>query len=488
MRPARHRQASAGRADQRFRAVDAADGGGVVARMPGSTNGRNGEQDALLALLELEEDIRITADQQELLNLIANRTSRFTTARQVLVFRNAGKLRLEQISGLTAVDRSAPLVGAFERIVAKLIATADETADDTVGLEVDLADYASESTDPVASYPYCKVLWVPFKLRNGALLGGMLLASDTAFSDAARTTAQRLRSAYTQALALQLAEPRLMRRLAQATMKKRGLIGAVVVALILLMCIPIKMSTVAPMEIVPRNPAVVAAPIEGAIRDVFVEPGQSIEAGDKLVQFADTDLRNKLAIAQREVRVAVARLDKSAQMAFDNARGRQEIGIASADLDLKTAKKNFAKDILDRATIVASRPGIALFADRANLIGKPVSVGERLMLIADPNQVEIEILVPVSDAIILKPGAGVTVFLDSDPLTPRSAKLAIADYKSRRHDDKVRSFRVVARFTDDGAIPRLGGSGSAQLFGETVPLAFYLFRRPLSASRQWLGL
>ena len=41
---------------------------------------------------------------------------------------------------------------------------------------------------------------------------------------------------------------------------------------------------------------------------------------------------------------------------------------------------------------------------------------------------------------------------------------------------------------DGRALPRLGVRGTAQVAGDDVPLALYLFRRPLTVARQWTGL
>ncbi len=51
------------------------------------------------------------------------------------------------------------------------------------------------------------------------------------------------------------------------------------------------------------------------------------------------------------------------------------------------------------------------------------------------------------------------------------------------------AFRVIADLAaTDTPPPRLGARGTAQLFGDRVPLGFYLFRRPISALRQRIGL
>jgi hypothetical protein len=74
--------------------------------------------------------------------------------------------------------------------------------------------------------------------------------------------------------------------------------------------------------------------------------------------------------------VAEARLKKAGQLAFDDMRGRHKLGLAMVEHALKTAELNFSREMFDRATVKASRTGIAIFSDRQELIGKPVTLGE----------------------------------------------------------------------------------------------------------------
>jgi HlyD family secretion protein len=130
-----------------------------------------------------------------------------------------------------------------------------------------------------------------------------------------------------------------------------------------------------------------------------------------------------------------------------------------------------------------------VFAGKNELIGRPVAVGERLLEIADPAHVEFRIDVPVADAIILREGARVKVFLDSNPLRSTEATVVRSDYLARVNDGVQLSFRVVARLDGNtGPIPRLGARGTAQIYGDKVALLFYLLRRPYSTIRQWTGL
>jgi hypothetical protein len=447
------------------------------------------EQNAgLLALLKIEADAREARTREELQFLLANETRKLTAARQIFVFKAAAQLQLVTISGLPAVDHSAPFVNAIKQVVAAL----EPEGEYKTYRAFDLSACASDSQDYLdylKNYPFRSLLWVPLLARDGNLLGGVLLARERAWTEADIAIVKRLAATSAHALALLIAEPRLALRLALRLFIGRKSVLAAVIATLLTMAIPVPMATLAPFEIGPLEPFVVAAPIEGVIESVLVDPGAEVTEGQPIVRFADTVLRNRLEVAEREVLVAEARLKKASQLAFDDVRGRQELGIAMAEHALKIAERDFAHDMFERATVNASRSGIALYSDKRVLIGKPVSLGERIMQIADPDHIEAVIDVAVGDAIVLKSGARAKIFLDSDPIRPREAKVEFADYEAHTRLGNTLAFRVVAKLLEaDGERPRLGVRGTAQLFGERVPLAFYLFRRPLSALRQWIGL
>jgi hypothetical protein len=270
---------------------------------------------------------------------------------------------------------------------------------------------------------------------------------------------------------------------------RRKFVIAAIVTVISVMALPVSMSSLAPFEIIAADPFVVSAPFEGVIEEVLVEPGEKVIKGQPLVQFSDTLLENRFEVAKREVYVAEARLKKAGQLAFTNNEGRHGLRLGMAELALKKSEFNFASQMYQRATIKAQRAGIAIFSDKQALIGKPVIPGELILRIADPALIEINIDVALDDAILLETGGRVKIYLDSDPLHAREAKIVFSDYQARQVAGDSLAFRTVAKFNKGEAdIPRIGVRGTAQLFGDKVPLAFYLFRRPFSALRQWIGM
>ena len=110
------------------------------------------------------------------------------------------------------------------------------------------------------------------------------------------------------------------------------------------------------------------------------------------------------------------------------------------------------------------------------------------MLLANPNEPGMLIHLPVADAMALEPGAAVKLFLTVKPLDPLSGTLTETSYQASQSPDGIASYRLRASFDDEqDDRARIGLRGTAKLYGERVTLAYYLFRRPLAALREWTG-
>ena len=442
----------------------------------------NEREAALMMLLSLEAEARDAATELDLRMLIANETIKLTRARQIFVFgKDADGLKVVGISSLARVDRGAPLVQWIEQTIQRV-------ASDS-GLqemrEFDLSAYAGDSDSPAKTYPLRQALWTPFKGRGGGVSGGMLLTREIAWTERDTLITKRLAGAYGHALnALAATEPKLARMMPG---KRVWLIGAGLLAILALL--PISLTTLAPVEVVPLKPFIVASALDGVIEEIPIQPNTLVKKGQVLVTFASTALKNRLEVAEREVMVAEARLKTTTQVAFGDVRGKHELAVTRAELALKTAERDYARELLSKTEIKAERDGLAVFSNKNELIGKPVSIGERLIQIADPSTIEFQLDVPVADSIILSEGARAKIFLDSNPLNSFESQITRTDYLARPNDGVSLSFRVTAQPASGlKSVPRLGARGTAQIYGARVPIGFYLLRRPYTVFRQWTGL
>lgn len=432
-------------------------------------------------LLRIEAEARRADSVGELRFLIANETMKLTKARQIFVLSVAkGASKVETVSSIGAVDRNAPRI----RFVEDLIKQLDREAGLLKTKAFVLPAYCPPGAIEQDTYPFRFMAWVPFQLRDGHVFAGMLLARETPWQEADLLLAGRLAETYSHAWQA-LSGPR---RLKRNLPVKPGLAVAALLSLAA-MFIPVHMSVLAPSEVVPVAPEIVAAPLDGAIEAILVNPNARVTRGQPLFKLADTALRNELQIAEQDVKVAQARLMQISQRAIADPDARRDLAVTKSELSVASAKRDYAADMLARASVNAENDGVVIFTDKRDWIGRPVSIGERVMEVADPDRVQLRIDVPVADAIAVENGAPVSAFLDADPLHPVAAKTLSSSFDPQMIEGNILAYRVYAGFDamPEGGL-RLGIRGTSQIFGDKVPLAYYLFRRPIAAIRQRLGL
>ena len=442
----------------------------------------NSSEAALLALLRVEAEAREAASQQELIFLIANEMRKLTRARQVFVLRikSARKIVVTGINAMDSVDRNSPQVRWIERLVSRL-----QKTDGLDSLkEFTLPAYCNKNDVETANYPFREMIWLPFRLASGRVFAGVLLSREQVWSPADLVVAKRLGATFAHAWAAITGQ----RRLRSTGRTRKLLAGAALACIGFSMAIPVPVTALAPAEIVAASPFVIAAPIDGVIRQILVEPNAMVKAGDALVRFDDVSLRNRLEVAEHEVLLARSKLKKNAQAAFSDPQAKRELRSALAEVRLKQAELAYARELLSQTVVRAPRDGIVVFSDKNGWTGRPVTTGQKIMEIADASKVRLKIDMPVDDAIVVAPKARVRVYLDSDPLHPLDAAILRAGHEARPSPRGVMSYELTAVLANAKKPPRLGTRGTAQVYGEKAPLFFYLFRRPLSALRQRFGI
>jgi len=215
-----------------------------------------------------------------------------------------------------------------------------------------------------------------------------------------------------------------------------------------------------------------------------------VSAGRVLARIEDTELRNALSIAERELTVAQARLAQLQNASFTDRDAAREVKVAEAELALARSERDLAKERLGLVEIQASRNGIAVFDDPNDLTGRPVSVGEKVMEIVSPDAPEFTVRLPVIDNIDLEEGNKVRVFLDGNPLNPIDATLVRTSYRAVTQPDGSFAYTLKAQADSEADLEavRIGAHGTAQLYGDRHSLYFIIFRRPLSWLRQAFGV
>lgn len=329
-------------------------------------------------------------------------------------------------------------------------------------------------------------LLLPLQGPGGHCLGNLLLAREQPWDAHDMRLGAELAHAYGHALARfgATASWQHKLRLWALPARSRWKIALAVLALCLL---PVRLSVLAPAEVVPLDPFPVRAPLDGVVDNFHVRPSQQVKAGDPLFDLDTTVLRSRLGVARKAYDVASEEYRQAAQLALNDEKSKLDMTLKKGSLDEKAVELDYSKELLERVQIKAPRDGVAVFADVNDWQGRALSVGERVLTLADPAKVELAVSLPVAEAFDLKPDASVTLYPNGSLFTSYDGTLSSAAYRAEPTPEGVLAYRLKVRFNSGGALPRLGLMGTAKVRGGWAPLIYYVLRRPLAATRQWLG-
>lgn len=436
----------------------------------------------LARLAELEWEVRQVETPHSIAFLAVNDTRRLVAYDHAL-FWLAKDRAITAVSGGFKVDPLAPQMAWFAALGRHLAdMQGSAAARRTIAVEaVSLPDRLARDR---GRWQPQALLWVPVLGRGGVLEGGLFLFRATPFSDTETLLLLRLGNAYAHGLAALRASPdRSARRL------KRGLAWAGALAALLLAArIPVPLTILAEARVVPALPFIVAAPLDGIVKELAVKPNEPVREGQVLVRLDDTELKAAEEVAARRVAVLTADARRTESLAFRDAASRAEIGVLTARLAEGEAELAYARARLARAVIRAERTGVAIADDPASWQGRPVKTGERLLVVAEPHRVRLELQIAIEDALVVTPAARVDFFLAVSPETPVAATLARVSYEARVMPSQIAAFVGEAELVDQAAPPRLGLTGTARIVGEAQPLGYVLLRKPLAWLRRGLGL
>ena len=436
----------------------------------------------LTGLLQLEQRARQVRGR-ELAFLMVNETTGVVPYQQAALWladKSAGTRLV--LSGVAAPDADSPYRDWMDRL-ASLLAGGDQAS------AIHVVDTKSLPADIVASWGEwfpAHALWCPLKHPDGHLLGGLILGRGDPWHAGDQQILDLLAGQYGQCLALDGARRRRVFRMPRGSRRQLA-IGVVAILILLVLAMPVRRSVVAPAEVVSISPAPVRAPFDGVVGAIHVAPNALVRAGAKLVSLDRTQLQTQHDVAAKALEIARAEYNVTSQQAMNDLQAKAKLALLAGKVEQRAAELAYAKGLLDRSEVTAPIDGVAVFGNAAEWIGKPVTIGERIMQVASPTQTQLEIEVPVTDAVTFDIGAEVLFFSNVAPDAPVRAVLEYASYGTSPSADGTQAYTFRARF-DGEARERLGAKGSAKIYGDKQALGLWLLRRPLAAARQWLAL
>lgn len=449
-------------------------------------------------LLGLARRARRAEDEATLRFILVNETYTLATY-QVALLWVEGEGVVAQ-SGVSHIERTSPFITWANRVCTAL-STQGEAAIVTPEMIAD-----EDVTQWSESLP-AHALWIPLAVgtedntRPGSIVSassstdgtraGLLLARDTAWPAAQLPLLTEWAEIWSHAWQ-RLHTPSARRRvkgvwrwLTTMTPAKKLVYSVLVLAFLFF---PVRLTILAPAELVPADPAVIRVPIEGVVEEFFVTPNQRVQAGQPLFKLDLTSLTSKLQVAQQEMQIASAEYRQSALQSLTDAKSRGLLTPQEGRALERQLEAEYLKKLLEKAQITSPRAGVAIFDDPLEWIGKPVMAGEKVMVVATEGQMEIEVWVPLNEAIELKPDARVTLYLNTAPFAPVVGELRYLGHEAVARPDGSYAYRLRARITDAGTAARIGLRGTAKVSGSYVPFSYWVLRKPIVALRQFTGI
>ena len=392
---------------------------------------------------------------------------------------NLNKLKVKAISDISVVDRTAPAVTFIETLIKKDLIQSDEIS------ELSLKDLENE-TDIVLpeNFPN-EFITVPLTSPTRGNIGYWVMVRSERTTNTEKELLLHISETFSHALSSFTSKNSIM------SFFQKVFTGwvkwLVITAIAAAMFIPINMSALAPVEVIAKDPSIITSPVNGVIEKVLVNTNDPVSVGDDLVKLDDLNFKNNYEISLQELEVAEAELLRVKQSSFTNPDDKAKLVELSTEVGLKKKEAAYAKEQLNYSVITAETRGVAVVEDSIDWQGRPVRIGEKILTIANPNQVEFLIFLPTKDSLLIQDSAEVRVFLDSDPLNSLDAEVIRTSYKPELTPENILAYRIYASIEDVAQNPRIGLRGTAKIYGEKTSLFYYLFRVPINLTRQFVG-
>lgn len=446
--------------------------------------------EGLATLLVLDDEIKKITNLREFGFFTTNETHRLIPYHTAFLWqkKEIGGISVLAQSGTAELDTHAPINQWLKSIIGAWLITSNakkihqfDLANNDAGIENLVFNEADEWTNVLPTH----ILWCPLLTKeSGSVSGGLVLFRETPFTDAETKMISWLIASYQYTWQI-LTKPKLGS--AWRRIKEKHFYLGIGFIIICIMLFPIRLSVLGNATVVAKDPELINAPMQGVIKSFAVSPGQKVRKGQLLLTIDKTDLLAEGEVRQKEYQLTETKLRTAINQGFDNTDSRSEIPILQSQLKIDKARIDYTKALLDKTDVVSPINGVVVFDSKEDWVGQPVQTGERILSVADPNNVRLKITIPVSNIIRLEVGAPGEFFLYGQ-LFSVPFELKTLGYNAKLLPNKILAYQLDANFKDISEKPQLGSEGTARVYGDRVPLIYYLLRKPLQAIRQTLGI
>lgn len=435
------------------------------------------------ALQRLTVDAVSASSRQNLIFHILNRSVVLAPYRRAVVWNLTSTPRVLGVSGQSDVNDRAPLVCEWTALMRALPREALN--------EVRVIDRDSFTGDEAVwgtlddRTPGLSLLWIPLKTGNETVAGVWFERWEgAAWNEGEAALMGRLGEAYSAAWSTWRRRPGLRRMI----WNRRGAVVALLLIAYVMLFQEARLRVIAPCVVVPKDPHVVAAPLNGLIETVHVRPGDAIAEGDLLFSYEDDVPREELKTVREQVRLIRSRLERAQVLAFEQPEERAELEVLKHRLQKEQIRERMMAGQVEKLQVRAERGGRVVMTDPHEWQGRAVRMGDRVLSIVTPDESRLRIEIPEGDNFSFKIGIPVRVYLNVRPDEMLSAQLEYVAPYARPDGSGTPAFLAEAAWTEDADSPTLGLEGTAVLLGPPVSVGYWVIRRPLAYIRRTFGI
>lgn len=425
-----------------------------------------------------------TQSTKESMEIAAEDLARHLKARWVAIgVRGAGgACRLQANSGRLAFQRGAPLVNALESVLAEAMLTSDvDDASDQACRSSDRS--AQRDTESVALLRQLTeahgIHWVPLHDSAGVTYAAAVGILDRPVEDSALGAWRSAAEIWGPRLSLiRHAHQGLARRVTrwyrgQTVRQRRRLFVGILGVLLMMTLLPFPHRVKCSCEVQATSRRYIAAPYEGRLEHVLVEPGDLVEKGQVLAKMDGREIRLELSGVQADI----GRVAKERDLALANGE-TSEAQIAELEMARLQGKTQLLRDQLANLEVRAPADGVVISGDPRKLEGARLSMGQTLLEVGPLGEMMVEIAISDADISFVQTGMPVSLRLEAMPRQPFEGRLARIHPRSEQRDQE-NVFLGEATLDADSRLLLPGMRGRAKIASGYRPLGWVLFHRAL---------
>lgn len=204
--------------------------------------------------------------------------------------------------------------------------------------------------------------------------------------------------------------------------------------------------------------------------------------------YEDRIIKQELKVAQKQVQIIQSQYERAGLKAFMDDEAMEKIRSLQYRLEQEKIRLKMTESNAKHLKVRAPIDGICMVDNPENWRGRPVQIGERVVMIFKPNKIKVKIFLPENDYIQFDREKPVRIILNADPGTKYEARLNYVAPQTSKTPQGVSSFIAEAELAAPIAGIMAGSKGSAIVYGEDVRIGYWLFRKPLAGIRHLLRI